>query len=168
MQRNKYDTFWGRFSAGIIDSLVFLPFAFLDAYFLDPNRNIILALVWMMISYSSFSIYSIYFHWRSGQTIGKRAMGVKVVDVNETRGLTLKQSFLRDSIYVVLQAIGIAMITINTLSAGYYMEYKPGTGFYILAYLSFLWFVIEIISMLTNKKKRAIHDYIANTVVVNT
>jgi len=29
-----------------------------------------------------------------------------------------------------------------------------------------IWFLAEAISMLTNKKRRAIHDYIAGTVVV--
>ncbi len=32
----------------------------------------------------------------------------------------------------------------------------------------FGWWIAEIITMLTNEKRRAIHDYIAGTVVVRT
>ena len=32
--------------------------------------------------------------------------------------------------------------------------------------ISLLWFLLELITMLTNKKRRAIHDYIAGSVVI--
>ena len=36
----------------------------------------------------------------------------------------------------------------------------------VIAFAEFAWFVAEILTMLTNKKRRALHDFIAGTVVV--
>jgi uncharacterized RDD family membrane protein YckC len=38
----------------------------------------------------------------------------------------------------------------------------------ILAYASIGWFLLEVVTMLTNSKRRALHDLIAKTVVVRT
>jgi uncharacterized RDD family membrane protein YckC len=35
-----------------------------------------------------------------------------------------------------------------------------------IAFADFAWFVAEILTMLSNEKRRAIHDFIAGTVVV--
>jgi len=164
----RYNTFSGRFWAGFIDGLILLPIGLLDLYFLTPNRNIGLVLIWILISYSSFFLYSIYFHWKTGQTIGKNAMNVKVVDVSEVKGLTLKQAFLRDSVYIVLQVIGMILIFINILRIGSYSESGMEPYNTHLVYLSLIWFLVEIITMFTNEKRRAFHDMIANTVVINT
>jgi uncharacterized RDD family membrane protein YckC len=38
----------------------------------------------------------------------------------------------------------------------------------LLSYVSLGWFITEVVTMLTNKKRRALHDFIANTVVINS
>ena len=40
--------------------------------------------------------------------------------------------------------------------------------FWLLAIVPGLWFLAEVVTMLTNEKRRALHDYIAGTVVVRT
>jgi uncharacterized RDD family membrane protein YckC len=52
---------------------------------------------------------------------------------------------------------------------------KPGhlaglfpVAFSVHTWLSNIWFYSELIVMLTNKKRRAIHDYMAGTVIVKT
>ncbi len=165
---DKYNTFSGRFFAGIIDSLVLLPLGFLDFYFLRPDSNLSLVLFWIPISYSAYFIYSIYFHWKTGQTIGKKVMKVKVIDVSEDKSLTLKQAFLRDSVYIVLQIAGIILICSNIIRLGSFSitGIEPYNSY--LSLLSLAWFLIEIITMFTNDKRRAFHDLIANTVVINS
>lgn len=39
-------------------------------------------------------------------------------------------------------------------------------AFWILTALPSLWFVAEVLTMLTNEKRRALHDFIAGTVVI--
>ena len=41
-------------------------------------------------------------------------------------------------------------------------------GFWLLMALPGLWYLAEVSTMLTNRKRRALHDYIAGTVVVRT
>jgi len=41
-------------------------------------------------------------------------------------------------------------------------------GFWILTALPGLWFLAEVLTMLTNEKRRALHDFIAGTVVIRT
>lgn len=164
---NRYNTFSGRFWAGIIDGLILLPFGVLDFFILDPEQPLGLVLPWMLFSYSSYFIYNIYFHWKTGQTIGKRLMKVKVMDFSEQGTLSFKQAVLRDGVYLVLQIIGIVLIFINIVRIGAYTVagIEPYNSY--LSYFSLAWFLIEIITLLTNEKGRALHDKIAGTVVIN-
>lgn len=41
-------------------------------------------------------------------------------------------------------------------------------SFWLLMALPGLWFVAEVLTMLTNERRRALHDFIAGTVVVRT
>lgn len=164
---NRYNTLSGRFWAGIIDGIILLPIGLLDLYILDPNRPLSSVLIWMSFSYTSYFMYTIYFHWKTGQTIGKKIMKVKVMDVSEENGLTLKQAFLRDSVYMALQIAGMVLIFSNIISLGAYSDVgiEPYNAY--LSYLSLAWFLIEIITMFSNEKGRALHDMIAGTVVIN-
>ena len=40
--------------------------------------------------------------------------------------------------------------------------------FWLVISLPMLWFFAEVITMLTNQKRRALHDFIAGTVVIRT
>lgn len=164
----RYNTFWNRFWAGIIDGLILLPIPLFSAFILTSDQNIGIVLIWLPISYLSIYLYSIYFHWKNGQTIGKKVMNVKVIDVSESKGLTFKQAFLRDCIYIVFQIIGVILIVLNIIKIGSYTEdgIEPYSSY--LSYLSFICFLIEIITMFTNNKLRSLHDLMANTVVINT
>ena len=50
------------------------------------------------------------------------------------------------------------------------LESKPYLVLLIYAHLiaSTLWYVAELVTMLFNRKRRAVHDFIAGTVVVRT
>lgn len=164
---DKYNTFSGRFWAGLIDGLILLPFALFDFIFLKPDRTLFIVIPWLMISYTMYFAYSILLHWKFGQTIGKRAMKVSVVDVSETKGLNFVQAFLRDSIPLFIQVIILIKLVIVTIQIGQYDEFEIFQETQLLSYVSLVWFIIEVVTMLTNKKRRALHDFIAKTVVIN-
>ncbi|MEO5714452.1 MAG: RDD family protein [Luteolibacter sp.] len=165
----KYQTFWPRFCAGCVDGLVFLPVGFIDSYFTSPERGHYVLIVWSVISYSLYWLYSVLLHARYGQTIGKWASNVKVLDLSEERVPTLRQAFIRDIGYIVLNTLTLTyliyLIVIGQYSSG--AEIINPTG-QILAFAGMGWFLLEIISMATNSKRRAFHDYIAGTVVVRS
>lgn len=163
----KYHTFWLRFWAGFVDGLVFMPIGLLNGYLTAPERGVFVLIAWGIVSYMAYWLYSVLLHARYGQTLGKMATGVKVLDIAEERIPTLRQAFIRDIGYIVLNTLSLAYL-IYLIVAGQYVRGAedmklPGQ---ILAWASIGWFLLEIISMATNDKRRAFHDYIAGTVVI--
>ena len=87
--------------------------------------------------------------------------------MHEQRTPTFPQALLRD----------VGLVVLNTASA-VYLGYLVLTGVYIsgaestnlpgelLVWASLAWLALELVTMLTNEKRRAFHDYIAGTVVV--
>jgi uncharacterized RDD family membrane protein YckC len=118
-----------------------------------------------VFSYSSFYVYTIFFHWSTGQTLGKKWMDVRVIDKSEKRLLTLKQSFMRDSIYIILEMIGLIVLISRIIQLGQYPFGESIITNY-LDWLTILWFLLEIGTMLTNERRRAIHDFLADSVVI--
>src|SRR5882672_3608986 len=99
---DKYRTFGPRFWAGFIDGLVFLPVSIFDNYLSSPARGPGILVAWAIFSYSIYWLYSVLLHARYDQTVGKRVMHVKVMDVSEERIPSLAQAFLRDAGYIIL------------------------------------------------------------------
>ncbi len=88
-------------------------------------------------------------------------MHIKVVDVSENELISFKQAIQRDSIWIVLQILDYAL------------EYYRLDGLHKLRMsdvnnVAIGWGILELITMLTNPKRRAIHDFIAGTVVIKT
>ena len=105
-------------------------------------------------------------HGKLGQTLGKMSCKVIVLDVTE-QPLTIRQAVLRDILGVVLLPIGLA-IDIPRIVHGIdiYAPANVTTIDWIIMYSTFGWFVIEVGTMLTNNKRRALHDFIAGSVVI--
>jgi uncharacterized RDD family membrane protein YckC len=163
----RYNTFWPRFWAGWIDAAVWIPLIFVDLWVEANIHSHVLLALWLVVNTLSFDIYSVAMHAKYGQTLGKMALGVKVLDVSEGR-LSLRQALLRDSVPI---ALGLVMIVddLPRILAGAPLD-NEGFGLWMQvgAYGSVLWFAAELITMLTNSKRRALHDFIAGSVVVRT
>ena len=107
-------------------------------------------------------------HAYRGQTVGKKYEHVKVLDVSEQRIPSLKQAVLRDIGSVVASSVGLIYI-LYLLAVNRYKGPEALTGHWfviVLGSANLVWFVLEIVTMLTNSKRRALHDLIAGTVVV--
>jgi uncharacterized RDD family membrane protein YckC len=164
---DKYSTFWPRYWAGVVDGLVLLPLSLADNYLETPERNKLVLLGWGFVSYSAYWLYSVLLHARFGQTLGKMAMGVKVLDLSETRIPTFKQAVLRDIGYIVLNCGCFIYFAVLVATQRYSRNAEAiDTPAIVLALATLGWFLLEVTTMLTNEKRRALHDYIAGTVVV--
>lgn len=161
---DKYQTFWRRFFAGLIDGIIFVPIGFIDYLLLDSS-NMILLITGTTFSYSIFYIYTVYFHWSTGQTLGKKWMDIRVVDKSETKLLTFQQSFMRDSIYILLETTGLMVLIFQIIELGQYPIEDNIVRDY-LEWLATIWFLLEIATMLINERRRAIHDMLAGSVVI--
>jgi uncharacterized RDD family membrane protein YckC len=167
MDNQKYQTGLKRLGAAIVDGIVFTPLLLVDQWLLGNTDNNSLVISWTIFTTFLSLFYSIFAHYKYGQTIGKWVAGIKVLDISETRTLTLRQSILRDSFYLVIEIIGLLYFTFLVLQTG-------KTEYILNDYRSFAdqpilwWALIELISMLTNTKRRAVHDFLARSVVVRT
>ncbi len=166
----KYQTAGRRFAAGFVDGLVFMPLGWVDAWIGGPTRSTAVLIGWLLISYPAYWLYSVLMHAFYGQTLGKMALGVKVLDVSEEAPISLQQAFWRESIYVAINTMAMVISIYYVLNRGF-INMNPNSiapAEWILAIATWVWFVGEILTCLTNKKRRALHDFIAGTVVVRT
>jgi uncharacterized RDD family membrane protein YckC len=166
----KYKTFWPRFWAGGIDSIVFIPLMVIDHFVWKAHSSIpiLLIAIWHIAYSLSFSIYSILMHGKYGQTLGKMVMRVKVLDISENK-LTMYQAIKRDIVLITMTTLGVTH-NIPRIMSGVNI-YDPAAikfdfSFFILMNATMLWFLAEIVTMLFNNKRRAVHDFIARSVVI--
>jgi len=172
-----YSGFWSRLGANLLDGLIILPvslvFIFINsinmyAYFLTIIPDLIF-IFW----------YNIYLPKRYGGTPGKLIAGLKIVKLDSS-SIGWKESVLRYSVNIIFIIISIAMMIIAIISADAEIyndldwlqksQYLSGISgaTYIITVLSNIWIWSEVIVLLFNKRKRAIHDFIAGTVIVKS
>jgi uncharacterized RDD family membrane protein YckC len=167
MDTEKYQTGLKRIWAAIVDGIVFMPFLLVDRFLISPTTNEYLIISWQTFTVFIPIFYSIIAHYKYGQTIGKWVACVKVLDISETKTINLQQSILRDSFYLTIELIGFFYFIFMVLKNGDTQYFYD--GFNDFAGTPFLiWTLLELITMFTNNKKRAIHDFLAKSVVVRT
>ena len=162
---NKYSTAGRRFVAGLVDGMVLLPIGLIDSWALDSSPP--LTAIWLLISYPAGWVYSVLMHGYYGQTIGKMVCGVKVLDTSE-HPITMRQAFLRDSVIIVINTLSLVISLYVVIIGGGSRSRTLANMDWIVGFMAFIWFAAEIVTLLTNRKRRAIHDFIAGTVVVRT
>ena len=164
---HKYNTFGKRFVAGLIDGLIFIPFSILDNRFEDTNNKTIF-IGWILFHTICWTVYAVIGHGRYGQTIGKRLMGIKVFDLNERTLIGYKNAFLRESVWFFAVIAGIIYLTISTSNIPTFNEVIKATYYDdIVGLTSGIWLILELITMFFSKKRRALHDFLAGSVVVD-
>lgn len=157
----KYNTFPRRLLAGIIDGIFLYPISFLESLYI--NKGVSLFAIGTFATGVIYSLYFIILHAKYGHTIGKIITGLKVLDISELRLINFKKSILRESPFVV---INLAIILYVIALLGDDLS-KTEERFHNITYtINLIWIGLEIIYMLTNKKRRAIHDVIADSVVI--
>ena len=159
--RDRYRTGFDRFLAMTIDGFVISIISWFLSLPLITNSGIILgiaAIIELALPYA----YSILLHGKGGQTLGKMVMNVKIFDKDEKSVITYKQALLRDivplSIIMIIQFLSFFG---NSTEMGLIYYISTVMGFFLLS-----WSLLEILTMLFDSKKRALHDYIAGTVVL--
>jgi uncharacterized RDD family membrane protein YckC len=166
MTTYKYQTFGLRVWAGFIDGLVLLPLGFLDSFVHSFFGAGLVAGLWYVFHSLSYYAYSVVLHGLYGQTVGKRIAGVWVRDITEGP-LSFRQALLRDSVPIVL-TIGAVILDLPKAFRGInpLEDTALDTASSFIGFTAIAWFGAEVVTMLWNNKRRAIHDFIAGSVVV--
>ncbi|MDE2886872.1 MAG: RDD family protein [Gemmatimonadota bacterium] len=168
----RYRTFWPRFLAGFVDGLVFWPLYILLNFILRLDAPIWLHVTVYLIYNAIHWVYTIFLHGKYGQTVGKMVTRVLIVDAKTNGPISFRHAFLRDSIAILIMVPAIAIDAYELAISKMKNEPWPSGEFSTGGAWAFLvvvvWLLAEVITMLTNARRRAIHDFVAGTVVVRT
>jgi uncharacterized RDD family membrane protein YckC len=174
----RYAGFWPRLAAIIVDMIVLAPVIGISFWTLSASRTTALLLE-LPLAFA-FAFYNIYFIGRWGQTIGKMALKIRVVRLDGGEA-GFKRAFYRHAVDFAFSVATSALAVYALMSVTdheYSMlafdervnlaEDKTGVWTSALIWLSFAWTGSELVVLLLNEKRRALHDYIAGTVVIRT
>lgn len=170
-----YAGFWPRLKAGLVDFAVFAPLMPLSFWSLGEGPGAAAA-VYVASSVLYFG-YAIVGHGLWGQTLGKRLIGIRVLDTaGQPCGWT--KAWRRSAVDIVLGSVSaIAYVVVlsripqaafDTLGwAEIQQRYDAIRPWWAATaeYAYWTWLASEVVTVLLNRRRRALHDYVAGTVV---
>lgn len=172
----EYGGFWRRVGALLLDALIMTPIFSVTYLGVQYSK---MFYVWSFIPSLLLGLfYSVWLVQKFGGTPGKRILGMRIALENGA-AITPKAALLRYSVIGILtsiQSYGLLVATRNISDESYYgVAYlqkilaltAAAPSFYPwISALSRLWMVAVAVTMLCNYRRRALHDYIAGTVVL--
>jgi len=176
MDEPQYAGFWQRFFAYWVDALVLSPLTGV-AYLLGEQTRMFY-LYWFIPGVLIGLFFHVYLVKRYGGTPGKLLLKTRIALVDGSP-VTMKAAFLRHSVLFVLSGLTSVALLIGTLSMTDETYFSLGyvaraqqivalapSWYTVVHVLLQIWIWGEFVTMLFNKKRRAVHDFIAGTVVV--
>jgi uncharacterized RDD family membrane protein YckC len=172
----RYAGFWPRLGAFLLDSLIGIP---IIAILLWGSYNLRLFDLYSIIPSNLFGLfYGVYLVRRYGGTPGKLIMGIRIRKLSG-EPVGYREALLR---YLPSMLFGLLMEIAFIVAALHMTDSEYNTLSFVergerLIELAPIWYTpvmiiqevwtwSEFIVLLTNRKRRALHDFIAGTVVV--
>ncbi|MEJ6980513.1 RDD family protein [Pedobacter sp. P351] len=176
ISENIYAGFSVRLRSALLDLLILAPFYVLILYINRVGTN-----VYYFTFIPNFAFlfwFSVYLVKRYGGTPGKLISGIKILKIDGS-DVDWKEAILRESITLLLSVcfITLTLIALSKIDHHYYenLNWKEKSKyiktfapflFVIHKWTSLIWTTSELLVLFTNTRQRAIHDFMANTVVV--
>ncbi|MFZ5950794.1 MAG: RDD family protein [Candidatus Rifleibacteriota bacterium] len=174
----QYTGFWRRFASFWLDALIFLPFAALALWGNEQSR--LFQVYWLVPGAMIGLWFNVYLVQKFGGTPGKLLLKIKITRTNG-EDVGFKEAMLRFSVtFLLSMALSAAMIIVVTKMsdveyfsmdwqkrAEYMVDHAPG-WYNLVNFAMNIWIWSEFMVMLTNEKRRALHDFMAGTVVINS
>lgn len=181
-ETTRYQTFWRRYGASCVDAAILAPAH--TAIALVAYAALSTLSDWRWIAAGEVAgfatlVYSIVMHARGGQTIGKMATGIRVISARDGEPISPAQALLREvpniAIWVITTALlwnflekDISQIVWQTPDGQVHADRGALVAVGLAVSVGLLWTGLEALTMLTNLRRRSIHDFLAGTVVVQT
>jgi uncharacterized RDD family membrane protein YckC len=166
MEEHVASEFWKRALASIIEILILcIPLVYTYRY-LNKLSYELGTVVPFIIYWIVFIAILVFLTVRYGGSIGKLILGYRIVDENG-KYLSTKQAIIRyypyilNSIILILIFNETLMHRVNPVEAAHY----KGNYSSIQSIIGLL-YIIDILAILFNRRKRAFHDFLANSYVV--
>ncbi|MGE3076845.1 MAG: RDD family protein [Dehalococcoidia bacterium] len=198
MDNTRYQTFWQRFVASLIDAMVLGPVGY-PTTLLIGYGPLSVAIAWIIVTCPAGFLYTSYCHGRWGKTLGKYAAGIEVVRHEDNAPLGFGRAIRRDLGAIVLALAGAAVLVTYLATGGETESFRafdqsrfqiteerlenesagelfrrtfedslPPWQTMVIPALSSLWFFAELTTMFSNPKRRALHDLIGGSVVIKS
>ena len=178
LNNDVYADIWTRIAARIVDIVVLLPVAVLILYISGLSKEAYFYAI--LPNLAIYIWYEVYLVKKYGGTPGKLIMGIKIIQ-KDGDDVDWHASFMRYlvSFCLNLSGIFIMMWTLGLIDDATYVgmgflkrtqllsEFNPFMS-KIQTFTILAWTLAGIIAILSNKRKRAVHDYIAGTVVIKS
>lgn len=174
----RYAGFWRRFGAYWVDLLIFLPLTGLVLWMGEKSR--LFQLYYFVPGLLIGLFFHVYLVKRYGGTPGKILLNMRIVRLDGT-SVRYREALIRYSVLFVLMVLTSVASVAGTLSMSdtEYLSLGFQARSLRLAQLAPQWFMpvnillniwiwSEFVVMLTNKRRRALHDFMAGTVVIHT
>jgi uncharacterized RDD family membrane protein YckC len=172
----RYATFWQRLLALLVDVLVLLPLAIGPMFFEGVSRplDIVVTTVLTVIGW----LYVVFFHARWGQTVGKMALKIRVVRTDgspigwgnalrrhSVDGVLSLLSIIAQSA-AILSIPGAEYVAAGWTERGELVANAAPAGLQWVNIALMVWGWGEVLTMMFNRRRRALHDFLGGTVVV--
>jgi len=173
-----YAGFWRRFCALWVDGfIIILPLRFFLFWLEGFDKT--LAIVIMIPSAALLPMYHVYFNARYGGTPGKLAVGIRVTRPDGSK-IGWTEALARSAVDMGF-ALVMLCLQVWALTRISDADYSNASGIFEQARLlqshrpswvsqinivQQVWIWSELIVLLLNKRKRALHDFIAGTIVI--
>ncbi len=146
-----------KYLAQEIDTKAYLDEFSSLSYQLDRQEGVVI-LITIFVSIVYFVLYQFY---KSGQTIGKKIMKIKVISEEDTLSINtlVIRSVIINSIFYQIVRVALVSFINNSVD---YMSIK-----FALEGIQNLIIIVSALMILYSKNKKGIHDIIAKTSVVN-
>lgn len=165
-----YASFKQRALALFLDGLILSPLAVIDWL----NRTEWKSVILLFIVFAAGVLYKPFLEFKKGATIGKQALNISVISSAGTP-VTIQQAALRNIFEITMRVLTFAVTLMVFVSAGFssvttnaeYVALQNNIANmnpYLVVY--FLLILAEIILVLSDTKRRALHDRIGDTLVV--
>lgn len=171
-----YAGFWKRSVALLVDGLLLTPLSFIFVMLDGVSRPMALlsALAFAVVAYG----YEVGCVARWGQTLGKYAVGIRVVRSDGSR-VGWREAWLRSSVDLgfacilflgdtsaIVHAPASLWTDVGWMVRQAKLQAARPDAIEFVAWVQMGWLLGEVVSVLFNEKKRSLHDYIAGTVVI--
>jgi uncharacterized RDD family membrane protein YckC len=172
-----YGGFWTRLGALLLDGLVLAPIVLLQIWSFGRQRSVYY--LTHLASYVFVLVNTVLLvRWRGGST-GKLLWGLRVVRA-DLKPVGWKEAWLREAVMLATGIISTAayLSAVGQMSDDEFLGRGSGDRFKridelgglalrMANWLSYLWMGSELIVLLTNRRRRALHDFIGGTVVIH-
>jgi uncharacterized RDD family membrane protein YckC len=173
----RYAGFWPRLGSLLVDAMLILPLSALVFWMGKPYR---LFQVYYLIPRALFGLfYNVYLVRRYGGTPGKLTVGIRIRKL-DGEPVGYREAFLRNlPDWILSLSMSIALVfplfhmsdteyrSLSFMKLATRMNELAPPWYKPLQIAQNIWFWGELIVLLTNRKRRALHDFIAGTVVVH-